>query len=180
MLRLLVDISLALDLLPADPVRFIPVQLRLPDSPCAQPHKSDPLQLPPPTSAIQPLEPGDISDSAAHCDRRDLISPTISKGISNHYGWSVMTAPTLIRRISHNAKALSGRRSRSVQTACYAASLSLTASTAVAHASCSLALTRVRSEHPQQKSNNENARKRDFSIGMTFHHRAKHEESSEP
>jgi hypothetical protein len=84
----------------------------------------------------------------------------------------------LIVRLA-NAKALSGQRSRSVQAACYAAHRRSSAGTTV-YATRSTGFTPVCPEHPNQKRNNENAGDRDFSIGVTFHHRAKHKKPGEP
>jgi hypothetical protein len=54
LLRLLIDISLPLDLLPADAVCFVPVQLSLAYSASLKPDNSNSFQLPPTATSVQP------------------------------------------------------------------------------------------------------------------------------
>lgn len=68
----LVDIALALDLFPADAVRFIPVKLRLTDCPTLQPDQSDSFEFTLATPAVAPAEPLEVPDTAASGDRLDL------------------------------------------------------------------------------------------------------------
>jgi hypothetical protein len=113
----LVDRPLPLDLLPADAVRFIPVQLRFAYSACSQPDDGDSLQFPPTTPFVQTPKPSGVAaDPAARRDRLVcVISPTISKGTGDHYDLASIGTPAasaeidvetifaMLRDVPHNA-----------------------------------------------------------------------------
>jgi hypothetical protein len=70
--RILVDIPLTLDFFSTDPMRLIPVELRVAYRSAPQPNQGNALQFSPPPAPIQPAKPLAIPDTLALRDRRDL------------------------------------------------------------------------------------------------------------